>query len=581
MVISLFYGENEMTTHSVDILCIMLTYNTKEMSLQSIAALQKSLQVSGLSYQFTVYDNASSDGSGEAITSEFPDVCVVRSERNLGFAKACNDAVSRGPCASFILFANSDIDLEEQVIGSLVRLMDKHPPVALLSPIIQGERQNLRYQFSLSPDLMTETFGSLYEKLKKNTVFEPQKHLEVLNVPAITGAFMLVRSEVFKRLGGFDERFFFFLEETDLCLRIRRMGQQVGVSSQIKVTHFKGKSANKNPVNSRHNYLRSKIQFLKKWYSSFTLLYIYMVYFLKFSVNAVAYFVLACVTGFLNLKFRQQLYKCLFLQKEMFCGMRPPLISSASLFPMIETHHQTENWFVPENLKGELIKKSSSAETWLIENEGSKWVLKKDVAKPFLSRLFRGSVGQKQYHNSLRLYGVNINVPKPRTYGLNCDQKGIMWDNFVSAAILSNQVLTLFFRYLTYAAGELPIIKTSLIQQLAYFVADLHKKAIYHKDLKGSNILFEQEGPDFKFYLIDLEKISYGFFFSRRIQIKNLVQLNKSFMDFEQVTLKERLCFLLIYAEIMGFDRKTRRVWRKRIADWTVKIWHNKQIHKD
>jgi GT2 family glycosyltransferase len=247
----------------VDISIIIPTWNTCAQTAEAIASVEGSHDL--FSKEVLVIDNGSTDGTPRTLPGIFPGVHYRRMERNLGFAKAVNLA-ARAATGEYLLLLNSDVRLLPRSLADAVAWMRAHPECGvagaqLISP--DGRPQNSIANF---PTLATELLNkSLLRRLwprrfpgKEHTFTGP------VEVESIIGAFFLTRKKTWEELDGLDERFFFFFEETDFCLRARRAGRRVIHLPQIQVWHGQGQSAKQMPASARIEYWRSRYAYFKK-----------------------------------------------------------------------------------------------------------------------------------------------------------------------------------------------------------------------------------------------------------------------------------------------------------------------------
>ncbi len=242
---------------------VIVTRNTRRLTC---AAVQSVIESKGsFATEIVVVDNASTDGTEEAIRSEYPAVRYIRSDKNLGFARANNLGAAESS-AEFLLLLNSDARLSPDALRLAVEWMRQNPACGvagarLLNP--DGSPQNAIANF---PSLATELLNkSLLRRLAPSRF--PGKETRLAGpaqVESVIGAFMLVRMEAWKAAGGFDERYFFFFEETDFCLQIRRRGFQTWHLPQVEVWHEQGGSAKQTPASARIEYWRSRYYYFAK-----------------------------------------------------------------------------------------------------------------------------------------------------------------------------------------------------------------------------------------------------------------------------------------------------------------------------
>ena len=222
-----------MTTPQVT--AVLVNYNAGpelRRALQSIAA-----EMSGQPWEAFVIDNASSDGSG-AIVEEFaPQARLVANQENVGFARGINQGL-RAASAPRVLIMNPDCRLVAGSMAALQAALDAHPSCAIVGPRILNPDGSVQGSARGDPNMFTGLFGrtTLLRRLlpmlsvsKRNVVSaEPAgSDGETVVVDWLSGACMLARRDALEKVNGFDERYFLYWEDADLCRRLRDAGYQV------------------------------------------------------------------------------------------------------------------------------------------------------------------------------------------------------------------------------------------------------------------------------------------------------------------------------------------------------------------
>jgi GT2 family glycosyltransferase len=246
-----------------DVSVIIVTRNTRALTLAAVGSVLR--HKDDVEVEVTVVDNGSSDGTTEALQAQWPEVRCLRSESNLGFAKAVNRA-ARGGTGEFLLLLNSDAELHDGALRGAVAWMRAHSRCGvagaqLLYP--DGSRQNSIANF---PTVATELLNkSLLRRLRPQRYPGKERVFDVpLEVETVIGAFMMIRRGLWDFLGGLDERFFFFVEETDFCLQARRLGWSTMHLPHVLVTHGGGQSAKQVLPAARIEYWRSRYAYFLK-----------------------------------------------------------------------------------------------------------------------------------------------------------------------------------------------------------------------------------------------------------------------------------------------------------------------------
>ena len=202
-----------------------------------------------------VADNGSTDGSVAWVRENFPQVGVLELGENFGFAGGYNRAIAQTRYPLTLLL-NSDVMVPEGWLTPLLDFMDSHPRAGALMPKIKWDKDHTSFEYAGAAggciDKLGYPFcrGRLFEVVEKD---EGQYDGPAFPVAWASGAALLVRTDLYEKVGGLDEKFFAHMEEIDLCLRIRRAGYEVMCLTDSEVYHLGGASLNKS--NPRKTYL--------------------------------------------------------------------------------------------------------------------------------------------------------------------------------------------------------------------------------------------------------------------------------------------------------------------------------------
>jgi GT2 family glycosyltransferase len=222
------------------IVIIILNTNHREDTLTALASLERSTYEN---HQVIVLDNASTDGSVQAIRSEFPNVPIIELEKNLGYAGNNNvgirAALARG--ADWVFILNEDTVVAPDCLSQLVEAIEGNPSIGIAGPTVYHHDE---------PEVIQSAGGSLDHHWVpihggQNEVDHGQFVIP-RRVDWISGCAILVRRQVIEQIGGLDERFFYYWEETDWCMRAREVGWEIWHVPQAKIWH-KGVQRNYHP----------------------------------------------------------------------------------------------------------------------------------------------------------------------------------------------------------------------------------------------------------------------------------------------------------------------------------------------
>lgn len=213
---------------------IIISFNTKELLrdvLKNVFEHSKDLSI-----EVIVVDNASKDGSADMVSEEYPQVILIPSGENLGFGKANNLGAKKAQ-GEYIVLLNSDAFLKGDSLTIAYQKMKARPEAGLAGAKLVGRDGAIQPSSRKFPSLYTHMLlvsGNLDE------LSVPDKDHQTDWVP---GAFSIIPRKVFEQLDGFDERFFLYYEEVDLCMRVKQAGYQVWYFPEVEVIHLGGESA--------------------------------------------------------------------------------------------------------------------------------------------------------------------------------------------------------------------------------------------------------------------------------------------------------------------------------------------------
>lgn len=252
-----------------DISIIIVNWNTKYFLSQSIESIKT--HTKKVSYQIIVVDNFSSDGSPEMMEKEFPEVTLIKNRKNEGFGRANNQGLAKAR-GKYILFLNSDVAVKENCLDRMLDFMEKNPEVGASSCTLtfpDGSLQPSCRRFPSFKVFFSMMIGLRYFfpnlKIFKEYLMLDWDHSDVRDVDQIMGSFMFVRRDVLDRVGSFDERYWMYFEEVDLCLRIKRSGWKIVHYPYARAVHFLSKSSEQwGKMKRREEFERSLLKYFKK-----------------------------------------------------------------------------------------------------------------------------------------------------------------------------------------------------------------------------------------------------------------------------------------------------------------------------
>jgi len=204
---------------------IVVNWNTRELLRDCLASVFANL--GGLAVEVIVVDNGSNDGSQTLVGTDFPQVRLIENTENRGFAAANNQAIEVAS-GKYILLLNSDTIVLGHVLADSVRYLDKHADVGAMGCRVLNKDRTMQPTCMQFPSLinlvlMTTALDKLpWPPVLDRYLMRRWQRTDVREVEVISGCYIMVRACVVKQVGLLDEDFFFFGEETDWCMRIRK-----------------------------------------------------------------------------------------------------------------------------------------------------------------------------------------------------------------------------------------------------------------------------------------------------------------------------------------------------------------------
>lgn len=239
--------ESEAISTPMKTTIIIVSFNTREILRACLKRLFA--QTADLEIETIVVDNCSDDESADMVATEFPQVKLLRSDINLGFAAGNNLGFSLAE-GEFVLLLNPDTLLEPQALQRALAYMEKDPKIGIGGGLLLDRDGNKQPSARCFPSLLNEflVLSGLAAKFPKSRFFgrfdrswdESGQAVEVDWVP---GAFALIRREALEKVGFFDERFFLYYEEVDLCRRFRTEGWKICYWPDVMIRHWGGESS--------------------------------------------------------------------------------------------------------------------------------------------------------------------------------------------------------------------------------------------------------------------------------------------------------------------------------------------------
>lgn len=242
---------------------VIVNWNTRELLRACVQSVLETVRAAPL--QIVVIDNASTDGSPEMVRQQFPMVELCANATNGGFARANNQAFAQ--CrAKYVLLLNSDAQLMAGTADGLMQELENYSNAAAAGPMILNRDGSYQAGGTDFPNLWNETLLALgvarFLRRGYYPNYPPDKPGG--NVDWVGGACLLVRRRVLEQIGGLDEEYFMYTEETDWCFRARQAHWQIRYNPTLRVLHWGGASAAQAAAAMKSELYKSKLLFFAK-----------------------------------------------------------------------------------------------------------------------------------------------------------------------------------------------------------------------------------------------------------------------------------------------------------------------------
>jgi GT2 family glycosyltransferase len=275
---------------------LIVSYNTKDLLRKCLRSIYS--QINNDKFEIIVIDNNSSDGSVKMVEKEFPVVRVISNDKNLGFSKA-NNLGFKQSTGEYALLLNSDILLMNKFIEQMLNDLREHSTVGVVGCRLwredMSEQSMTNYAFSVGTELLrllkvkklfktpasrefiSKYLGKYLGKGVRSYVSSPSGTRKAQRVDYVSGACMLVRKEAIAAVGYFDENFFMYYEDIDLCLRVKKIGWEIILSPHIGAIHYVGQSSIGEPEKINSEYIKSMLYYHDKHHTRVELLFVQII----------------------------------------------------------------------------------------------------------------------------------------------------------------------------------------------------------------------------------------------------------------------------------------------------------------
>jgi GT2 family glycosyltransferase len=237
---------------------IIVTYNGKEHTLHCLHSLQ-SLTLS-IPFEIIVVDNASSDGSVEMIKREFPNIVLLTQSSNNGFGKA-NNIGAKAAHGEYLFFVNNDTLFQQDILTPLKEFLENHISIGIAAPMLLNSDLTYQHSYGKYPSIINE-----FRTKRDMALFtDIPKDRSPKQVDWVSFAAVMIRRSAFEKIGGFDELYFMYFEDVDVCLRLKNEGFSIMYLPAYSLIHLCGASrSQRNADTIRYEYRRSQLIYYSK-----------------------------------------------------------------------------------------------------------------------------------------------------------------------------------------------------------------------------------------------------------------------------------------------------------------------------
>lgn len=270
-----------------DLGIVIVNYNTKNLIYNCLKSIQKSEKPKN-GIEVIVVDNGSKDGSVQMIKENFPWVNVIAKKENLGFSKA-NNLGAKTLNAKCVLFLNSDTEIKKYSLVKPLKYLNAHPNIGAITVklfLADGQIDYDNHRGFPTPWVAFTKFAGLSSLFPNSTVFNAY-HLgrkglnKIHQIPLTAGSFLMMPASTFWKIGGWDENYFFYGEDIDLCYRIKKANLKIVYYPKTSTLHLRGASSGlrkENKENAASDYqnrlkvaqasVDAWLKFYKKFYAN-------------------------------------------------------------------------------------------------------------------------------------------------------------------------------------------------------------------------------------------------------------------------------------------------------------------------
>jgi len=294
-----------------DLAIIIVNYNTRQLLDDCLESIYRA-DAPGGGLQVIVVDNASVDDSMDMVAKKYPGVIAIKNSENLGFAKANNIGVNAAD-ARYVLFLNSDTVIKRYSLVKPLKYLKTHPRVGAVTIKLYLKDGTIDYDNHRgypTPWTSISKFLGLAKLFPGSTFFNGyhlgfRKLDKIHQIPVAAGSYLMMPTKLFKDIGMWDETYFFYGEDIDLCYRINEAGFKIIYYPKVSTLHLRGASSGlrkenaKTAVSDKANRIKIAKASAKAW----------KIFYRKFYSKRYPFFVTALVLAGMAVKGRLRVWK--------------------------------------------------------------------------------------------------------------------------------------------------------------------------------------------------------------------------------------------------------------------------------
>ncbi len=262
----------------MDLSIIIVSWNSQKFIRENLEAIYKNTK--NIDFEIFCVDNNSQDKTVKIIKKEFPKVKLIANDKNLGFAKANNQAIRKSK-GRYVLLLNPDMRVLEGTLEKMVQWMDKDSDVGVGGCHLIDEKGETIFHIRRFPKIFDQLaiilkIPHIFPKVLDRYLMKDFDYDKDAEVDSLRGSFFMIRRGLIKEIGYLDERFFIWFEEVDYCKRVKKSSWKVMYCSSVKCIDYVGQSFAQVPRGKTQKYFKdSMLKYFKKWHP------IWQYYFLK------------------------------------------------------------------------------------------------------------------------------------------------------------------------------------------------------------------------------------------------------------------------------------------------------------